>query len=273
MSLRINTNIAAMTAHRNLSMTDAKLTKSLERLSSGFRINRAADDSAGLAISEKMRGQINGLDQASQNAQDAISLLNTAEGNLNESESILQRMRTLAVQAASDTLTTSDRSEIQTEMNQLSLELSRIANTSEFNTRKLLNGDISGGITLQIGANAGQIMTVGINDMSANSLYLASPTVGNAALASTTIASIDAAIYKVSNERSRIGAYVNRLEHTINFLGIASENLSASESRIRDLDMAKEVTEMARNQILMQSGISMLAQANQSTKLILSLLQ
>ena len=266
MGLRINTNVAAINAHRTLGMNDTQLSKSLEKLSSGYRINRASDDAAGLAISEKMRGQVNALDQSSQNAQDAISLLNTAEGALNETEAILQRMRTLSVQGASDTLTTSDRSNIQTELTQLSSELTRISDTTEFNTRKLLNGDISAGITLQIGANAGQIMTVGVSAMAASNLDLASPTVGSAALASTTIASIDTAIAKVSDERSKLGAYVNRLEHTITNLGVASENLSSAESRVRDLDMASEVSKMTRNQILTQSGTSMLAQANQSSQ-------
>lgn len=273
MGLRINTNVGAINAHRNLGVSDVALSRSLEKLSSGFRINRASDDAAGLAISEKMRSQVSGLNQASQNAQDAISMLNTAEGALNETETILQRMRTLGVQGASDTLTTSDRSNIQTEMSQLSTELDRISNSTEFNTRKLLNGDISGGVTLQIGANSSQTMTIGIKSMGASDLSLSSPTVGSAALSSTTIASIDKAIADVSEERSKIGAYVNRLEHTITNLGVASENLSAAESRIRDLDMAKEVSSMTRNQILTQSGTAMLAQANQAPQSVLSLLR
>lgn len=273
MGLRINTNVGAINAHRNLSVNDSALSKSLEKLSSGYRINRASDDAAGLAISEKMRGQVNALNQASQNAQDAISMLNTAEGALNESEAILQRMRTLSVQGASDTLTTSDRTNIQTELTQLAEELTRISNSTEFNTRKLLNGDVSGGITLQIGANSNQIMTVGIAAMSSGALGISAPTVGSAALASTTIASIDAAIVSLSTERARLGAYVNRLEHTISNLGVSAENLSAAESRIRDLDMANEVSKMTRNQILTQSGTSMLAQANQAPQNVLSLLK
>lgn len=273
MGLRINTNIGALNAHRNLSVNDASLSKSLEKLSSGYRINRASDDAAGLAISEKMRGQVNGLNQASQNAQDAISMLNTAEGALNEAETILQRMRTLGVQGASDTLTTSDRNNIQTELNQLSDEITRISDNTEFNTRKLLNGDISTGITLQIGANSNQIMTVGISAISSGSLGIGTPSVGSSALSSATIASIDSAIVKLSTERSKIGAYVNRLEHTIANLGVSAENLSAAESRIRDLDMALEVSRMTRNQILTQSGTSMLAQANQAPQSVLSLLK
>lgn len=273
MGLRINTNVTSINAQRNLNVSDTALSRSLEKLSSGLRINRASDDAAGLAISEKMRSQIGALDQSSQNAQDAISMLNTAEGALNETENILQRMRTLSVQGASDTLTTSDRANIQTELSQLSSELTRISNTTEFNTRKLLNGDVSGGITLQIGANSGQTMTVGISAMAAGDLDLAAPTVGSAALASVTIASIDAAISQVSTERSKIGAYVNRLEHTITNLGVASENLSAAQSRIRDLDMAAEVSKMTRNQILTQSGTAMLSQANSSSQNVLSLLR
>lgn len=275
MGLRINTNVGAINAHRALTSNDGALAKSLEKLSSGFRINRASDDAAGLAISEKMRGQINGLNQAQQNAQDAISMLNTAEGALNETEAILQRMRTLAVQASSDTLVTKDRDAIKEEVGQLQSELDRIADTTEFNTQKLLNGNLNSGVTIQIGANQGQVMAVSIGTMNAASLTVGTGSVSldSASNASTAIQNIDTALNAVSAQRAKLGAYSNRLEHTINNLGVASENLSAAESRIRDLDMAKEISAMTRNQILTQSGTSMLAQANQAPQSVLSLLR
>ena len=273
MGLRINTNVGAINAHRNLVSNDTALSKSLEKLSSGFRINKASDDAAGLAISEKMRGQINGINQSMQNAQDAISMLNTAEGALNETESILQRMRTLTVQGASDTLAASDRANISLELNQLSSELDRISTNTEFNKTTLLSGCISGGVNIQIGANAGQGMTVSIGTMSSGALTVSTLLVDTAANASTTLGQIDTAIATVSTERAKIGAYVNRLEHTIANLGVSSENLQAAESRIRDLDMAQEVSTMTRNQILTQSGTAMLAQANQAPQGVLSLLR
>jgi flagellin len=274
MGLRINTNVGAINAHRNLVSSNESLSKSLEKLSSGFRINKASDDAAGLAISEKMRGQINGTNQAMQNAQDAISMLNTAEGALNETEAILQRMRTLAVQGSSDTLTASDRANIKAEINQLSSEVDRIAQNTEFNKTSLLNGgSISTGLNIQIGANAGQGMTVAINKMDSTCLSVNAIAVDTATNASTSLGSIDAAIATVSTERAKIGAYTNRLEHTINNLGVAAENLQAAESRVRDLDMAQEVSNMTRNQILTQSGTAMLAQANQAPQSVLSLLR
>lgn len=400
----INHNLGAMNAIRNMNVNSANASKSMEKLSSGYRINRAGDDAAGLAISEKMRGQIRGLDQASANAQDGISMVQTAEGALNETHSILQRMRELAVQAGNDTNTTSDRTEIQKEMNQLTSEINRIGNTTEFNTQKLLNGnktgtavatavtaqagvyaisesttsgsikidgitltntgsafdsaklkaavsgnatlaakytvtDVTSGITLtqktasdtavtvtaaiagvaltttttgvaakdardgaatlQIGANQSQNFTIDIADMRAQTLGIASTTSGTsfttgsgnkltdtsraaaefaldvstAPKASAAITTIDAAITKVSAERSKLGAYQNRLEHTIANLGTSSENLTSAESRIRDVDMAKEMSTFSKNNILSQAAQAMLAQANQQPQQVLQLLR
>ncbi|MHB8928192.1 MAG: flagellin N-terminal helical domain-containing protein [Bacillota bacterium] len=445
--MRINQNIAALNAWRNLTRTDEALNKSLERLSSGVRINRAADDAAGLAISEKMRAQIRGINQAQRNAQDAISLIQTAEGAMNESHGILQRMRELAVQAASDTLTTSDRQEIQKELDQLTSEIDRIATTTEFNTKKLLNGgagtivtatnanvgsleasgdtvagtyalsaatrattasdvttatftdtttalggtggsitisgetfnftatntvqdvldavnaktnvtgvqaaftagagitfatlsvgssakfsasstgalagvtdatgadaqvtlagattysasgnrvtvtsgpakglsfdlkvaaavDITVGasnaLTLQIGANKDQTVSVSINSVTTTSIGVSGLNVATKDNAAAALATIDAAVTKVSSERSKIGAVQNRLEYTIANLGTASENMTAAESRIRDVDMAQEMAKFTRSQILMQAGTAMMAQANMKPQSVLQLLR
>lgn len=409
----INHNMNALNAHRNMTANTAASGKSMEKLSSGLRINRAGDDAAGLAISEKMRGQIRGLDQASRNAQDGISLIQTAEGALNESHSILQRMRELAVQAGNDTNTSEDRNEIQKEINQLTSEVNRIANTTEFNTQKLLNGnkagaavkevvadadvtevkgsytiaaaaakkanftldgievDLSGatdataavaelnknteltakykitvsgadikleqlvgnatapvakdGVSditvtegtagvagvkkgdiitpgkdgaakLQIGANRNQSMTVEIADMSANALGITGTGTGftgentvtdgtsdvanEAALdvsthenAANAVEVFDKALNQVSAERSKLGAMQNRLEHTINNLGTSSENLTAAESRVRDVDMAKEMMTFSKNNILSQAAQAMIAQANQQPQQVLQLLR
>ncbi|HEY8415265.1 MAG TPA: flagellin, partial [Thermaerobacter sp.] len=247
------------------------LNKSLERLSSGLRINRAADDAAGLAISEKMRAQIAGLQTAQRNAQDAISLIQTAEGALNETHSILQRMRELAVQAASDTNTDADRQQIQKEVSQLISEVTRIAQTTEFNTQKLLDGSFTAKV-FQIGANNGQTITVSINDMSASGLGIDTVDVSTQAGAAAAIATLDTAIDDVSAQRADLGALQNRLEHTIANLGVAVENLQAAESRIRDVDMALEMANFTRNQILLQSGTAMLAQANAMPQAVLQLL-
>jgi flagellin len=397
----INHNMNAMNAHRNMASNTNAAGKSMEKLSSGLRINRAGDDAAGLAISEKMRGQIRGLDQASRNGQDSISLLQTAEGALNETHSILQRMRELAVQSANDTNTSTDRTSIQDEIKQLTNEVNRIATTTEFNTKKLLNGDLQGvsdlkkavqksdgtfgngnvaisnasanlsvfkstdvirinfvktvstgatfsantaggvsittvlggidptkvkfsaagkllisdgtnvltinlanakdvrsgdGITIsvqafeaaktdsskqvraQIGANAGQELGIGISDMSSKALGL-QKTDGTAldvtsqSKASGAVTLINNAIEKVSTERSKLGAFQNRLEHTINNLNTSSENLQASESRVRDVDMAKEMTTFSKNNILTQAAQAMLAQAKSQPEQVLQLLR
>ncbi|MDR2737096.1 MAG: flagellin, partial [Gracilibacteraceae bacterium] len=241
-----------------------------------LRINRAADDAAGLAISEKMRGQFRGLNQAVKNAQAGISLIQTAEGALNETHSILQRMRELAVQAATDTNTLPDREKIQLEVNALTEELNRIANTTEFNTMKLLDGNF---LTkkFHIGANVSQSVTVSIAKMTATAIGAATSAttalkMTSQANANAAITKFDDAINKVSEERSKLGAIQNRLEHTINNLQVASENLTASESRIRDADMAAEMSAFVKSQILSQAGVSMLAQANQVPQTVLKLL-
>lgn len=397
MKMRINHNIAALNTYRQLNSASTAQSKSMEKLSSGLRINKAGDDAAGLAISEKMRGQIRGLDQASKNSQDAISLVQTAEGALNETHDILQRMRELAVQAGNDTNTTSDREEIQKEINQMTSEINRIGNTTEFNTQKLLNGskdsattgskakiefdltgmtggkvsalgieeawdtdiattagnlkatieadadlnakytvtvtsnkvtieakangednalkaDLSGAtavtssavtttageddgaaLNFQIGANENQSLTLDISDMRAVALGISTTGNADAKLAVTdgtsnttteqalsvlthddaaaTVTTIQSAIDKVSAERSKLGANQNRLEHTINNLSTSSENLTAAESRIRDVDMAKEMMEQTKNSILSQAAQAMLAQANQQPQGVLQLLR
>jgi flagellin len=381
--MRINHNIAALNTHRQLSGNNTAVGKSLEKLSSGLRINRAGDDAAGLAISEKMRGQIRGLDQAQRNAQDGISLIQTAEGALTETHSILQRMRELAVQSSNDTNTNSDRQELQKEVDQLISELDRIANTTEFNTKKLLNGDLGGinlnaakvtinektsdvftsvvgtavtvdgsfnvkitgiasasggqfnvtitdaegnatattitqggavvfgsvtlniastgtgattmaayvndemtyttrqadtdvtdsSLTFQIGANSSQVMDISVEDMSAEALHVDNISVETKGAAEASISAIQAALDDVSTQRSKLGAYQNRLEHSINNLGASSENLAAAESRIRDVDMAKEMMDFTKNNILTQAAQAMLAQANQSPQGVLQLLR
>jgi flagellin len=235
--MRIQHNISALNTHRQLAFNNTQTAKNLEKLSSGFRINRAGDDAAGLAISEKMRGQIRGLEMASKNAQDAISLIQTAEGALTETHAILQRMRELAVQAANDTNVTADRVAIQSEINALVSEINRIASNTEFNTQKLLDGTFSGK-AFHIGANSGQSITLTIGTMNAAALSVNALAVTNAASANNAITKINDAIEKVSSQRSALGAVQNRLEHTINNLGATAENLTAAESRIRDVDYA-----------------------------------
>jgi len=389
--MRINHNIAALNTHRQLTGATAGQGKSMEKLSSGLRINRAGDDAAGLAISEKMRGQIRGLEMGSKNAQDGISLIQTAEGALNESHTILQRMRELAVQSSNDSNTDADRAELQKEMDQLIGEIDRIGNTTEFNTKKLIDGSKSGvtellgnvkfdnqgddklftgiaatnaatagtpgtegnetlnvkitdydanaktytlawttqsgesktitgiadtggaqtiltaggsysltlgaigvedigkeatftsrasveeyqnnALTFQIGANSSQTMNVEINDMRAAALHVDKIDVSSAASAEASISAINKSIEDVSGQRSKLGAFQNRLEHTINNLGTSQENLTAAESRIRDVDMAKEMMEQTKNSILAQAAQAMLAQANQQPQGVLQLLR
>lgn len=368
MGLRINQNIAAYNAHRNLTQTDNNLSKSLERLSSGLRINRAADDAAGLSISEKLRSQVRGLQQASRNAQDGISLIQTAEGALAETHSILQRMRELAVQAANGSLTDEDRDAVQEEVSALITEVTRIAESTSYNNQTLLEGGLgstitgtggslvaasgiasiesvgatpgsgyalsyasgtntlsltdgttnesvvitppsgfntavvtfaslgikvtvngaidnqniasgsggftvsSGSMSLHIGANQNQTISVSIGNMTAEGLDIDTLDVSTAAGAESAIATLDTAITTVSTQRSQLGAVQNRLEHTIANLGVAQENLAASESRIRDVDMAAEMVSFTRNQIMIQAGTAMLAQANAVPQTVLQLL-
>jgi len=271
--MRINHNIAALNTYRQLTSANNGQSKSMEKLSSGLRINRAGDDAAGLAISEKMRGQIRGLEMAGKNSQDGISLIQTAEGALNETHAILQRMRELAVQGGNDTNVTADRTAIQDELNQLLSEIDRIATTTEFNTQNLLGGSFSG--TLQIGANHGQVINIGISAMNTAGLSINGSTisVGSNALASASIKALDTAIAAVSTQRSKLGAYQNRLEHTINNLGTSQENLTAAESRVRDVDMASEMMSQTKNSILAQAAQAMLAQANQQPQGVLQLLR
>ncbi len=259
----IQHNLQAMNANRNLGIVTGSQGKSTEKLSSGYRINRAADDAAGLSISEKMRGQIRGLNQASTNAQDGISLIQTAEGALNETHAILQRMRQLNVQKANDAVyTQKDKDAIDEELKQLVQEVDRIATTTQFNKKNILNGFSNK--NLQIGANASQTLAISISVCTAVQIGVN---------ATSTIADIDTSIENVSKIRSKLGAIQNRLEHTIANLDVAEENLQASESRIRDVDMAEEMVTYSKNNILSQAAQSMLAQANQSTQGVLSLLQ
>ena len=267
-------NLSAMNTNRQMGTVTSALSKSTEKLSSGYRINRAADDAAGLSISEKMRSQIRGLNKASSNAEDGISLIQVAEGALNESHSILQRMNELATQAANDTNTSSDRSAIQQELTQLTSELDRIYSTTQFNTMNLLDGDFTGK-SLQVGALSGQVISVSIKSMKASALGIGynAIKVSSNAVAGQSMSLIQKAINRVSEERSKLGAIQNRLEHTINNLDTTSENTSAAESRIRDTDMAPEMVEYSKTNILAQAGQSMLSQANQQTQGVLSLLQ
>jgi flagellin len=268
MSLRINTNVEAFNAHRQLVGTSDKLAKSMERLSSGYRINRAADDAAGLAITEKLRGQITGLDQAQRNAQDAISLVQTAEGSLTEVHAMLQRVRELAVQYKNGSLSTGDRQAIQSEVNMLASEIERIGSTAQFNGIQLLNTAQT--ISFQVGAEDGEIITVSTISLGT----AAAPAVYQLTANGTTdISEIDAAIDTISAQRAQFGAVQNRLDHTLKNLAIYQENLQSSESRIRDVDMASEMVEFTKLQILQQSGTAMVAQANQLPQSVLQLLQ
>ncbi|MGO5155340.1 flagellin [Ligilactobacillus ruminis] len=277
--MRINTNVAAMNTYSRLTAANTAKSNSLAKLSSGLRINKAGDDAAGLAISEKMKSQIGGLTQAKRNAQDGISLVQTAEGALNETHSILERMRNLAVQGANDTLTSSDRSSINKELTALHKELTRIADTTEFNTKNLL-GKADNGFTFQIGANENQTLTVTIGAMDGTTLlgstdatFQISSGATNVRMAGGMISKIDKAIETVSSQRADLGAVQNRLEHTINNLTATNENLSDANSRIRDVDMAEEMMTFTKSNILSQAATSMLAQANAMPNSVLSLLQ
>ena len=265
-------NLSAMNTSRQMNGVSSALSKSTEKLSSGYKINRAGDDAAGLSISEKMRSQIRGLNKASSNAQDGISLIQVAEGALNETHSILQRMNELATQAANDTNTSKDRTAIQAEIDQLQSEINRIQSTTQFNTMNLLDGSFSGK-NLQIGALSGQKISVSISKMNTTLLGIDSLKMSTFSTAGKAMEAIQAAIDKVSTQRSTLGALQNRLEHTINNLDTTSENTQSAESRIRDTDMASEMVEYSKNNILSQAGQSMLAQANQQTQGVLSLIQ
>ncbi|HEU5109444.1 MAG TPA: flagellin [Micromonosporaceae bacterium] len=282
MGLRINQNIAAQNAYRNLSVTDGQMSKSLEKLSSGFRINRAADDAAGLAISEGLRSQVGGLKVAVRNAQDGISVVQTAEGALTEVHAILQRMRDLSVQAANDSNNEDTRNNINTEVSSLRDELTRISASTNFNGTNLLDATAGAGgdgvLTFQVGAGSDAAANQITVDLStANVATVADNLSGldftDASTAATAVETIDTEIESVSTARAQLGAYQNRLEHTINNMNVAIENLSASESRIRDTDMAQEMVSFTRAQILSQAGTAMLSQANQAPQGVLQLLR
>ena len=264
-------NLSAMNTSRQLTGVQSALSKSTEKLSSGYRINRAGDDAAGLSISEKMRSQIRGLNRASDNAQDGISLIQVAEGALNETHSILQRMDELATQAANDTNTTTDRTAIQAEIDQLVEEIDRIQSTTQFNSMNLLD-DTFKNKNLQVGALKDQKIAISIGKMDAATIGVDAIDVSSFDEAGTAMEAIQAGIDKVSTQRSKLGALQNRLEHTINNLDTTAENTQAAESRIRDTDMADEMVKFSKNNILSQAGQSMLAQANQANQGVLSLL-
>ena len=271
-------NMAAANANRQLGISTGTLSKSTEKLSSGYRINRAADDAAGLSISEKMRSQVRGLNKASSNAQDGISLIQTAEGALNETHSILQRMNELATQAANDTNTSTDRNAVKAEMDQLVSEIDRIQSTTQFNTQNLLDGTFAKGtksLNLQVGALSGQKISINISKMDASTLGVKADNVkvSSFAVAGTAMSNIQLAIQRVSDQRSQLGAVQNRLEHTVNNLDNISENTQTAESRIRDTDMASEMVQYSATSIIQQAGQSMLAQANSQTQGVLSLIQ
>lgn len=277
----INHNLNAMNAHRQMSINTASAGKSMEKLSSGLRINRSGDDAAGLSISEKMRAQIRGLDQASRNSQDGISMIQTAEGALNEVHSIVQRMRELAVQAANDTNVKVDRDSLGQEIEQLGLELERIKENTQFNELNLLDGSAgnNGKLNIQVGANKDQKMELEFDTKGIDlgevltALKGQKDSVADHAKASAFIDVVNDNLKKVSEGRSLLGAYQNRLEHTIANLGNSSENLQAAESRVRDVDMAKEMMNFSKDNILQQAAQAMLAQANQAPQGVLQLLR
>ena len=270
-------NLTAANTNRQLGITTNGLQKSTEKLSSGYKINRAADDAAGLSISEKMRNQIRGLNKASDNAQDGISLVQTAEGALNEVHSMLQRMSELAVQASNGTNATQDRTALDNEVQQLKTEIERVGTTTQFNKMDILTGDFSSNNekTLQVGANQDQVITIAISALTSTvgSALDAQVKVGTASAAQSSISIVQNSITSLSALRSKLGALQNRLEHTVANLDNISENTQSAESRIRDTDMAEEMVQYSKNNILQQAGQSMLAQANQANQGVLSLLQ
>lgn len=269
--MRINTNIPALNTHRMMGITNRSAAKNLEKLSSGKRLNRSSDDAAGLAISEKMEAQIRGLRMASKNSLDGMSLIQTAEGALNEVHAMLQRMRELAVQAANDTNVSEDRGAIQQEIKQLREEIDRIGATTEFNKKKLFNGDHPQ-ILIQSGANKNQTFAMELAVVNSTSLSINTLTVDTNTNANTAIEKFEEAIQKISEIRSKFGAIQNRLEKTIANLDNTAENLTAAKSRIADTDMALEMSEFSKLNIMQQAGTAMLAQANQQPQLMLKLL-
>jgi flagellin len=276
--ISVNSNLAALNAYQNLSKTQDAMNQSMERLSSGYRINSAADDAAGLAISTGMGSQISGMSVALRNTQDGISVIQTASGALTETTAILQRMRDLAVQAANDSNDTNSRSDITTEFNQLSAELTRIAGSTKFNGTQLLDGTASA-LSFQVGANNASGTNAIVVNLSAASVSAVATAVSSlsanyasASGAQNAISAIDAQIQNMSTAQANLGAYQNRFQHTINNLNTAIQNTTAAQSRIRDTDMAQEMTTFSKSQVLVQAGTAMLAQANASSQTILKLL-
>jgi len=271
MGLRVNTNVSSLAAQRNLSRVTDRLVRNYSRLSSGLRIATAADDAAGLAVSERMRAQIKSLGVASRNAQDGISLVQTAEGAMNEVSNILSRMRELAVSASNGTLSSADRSTLDTEFTALADEIGRISSTTEFNDVSLLDGS-SSSLDIQVGTESGQTISISLQDASASSLGLSSLSLSSASGASSALASIDTAINTITTARGNLGASQNRLQSSLNSILNYRENLSGAESRIRDVDMAWETADLTRNSILQQAATSVLAQSNLQPQLALNLL-
>jgi len=273
--LRVHENVVARSVHTVLATKTERLGRSITELSSGLRINRSADDAAGQAIAEKFQGQVRGLGQATGNAQDGVNLVQTAEASMGEVQEILQRMRELAVQAANDTLTGSDRDHVTQELHRLSDEITRIGDAAQYNTKKLLDGSMASGLTLQVGANAGEIVQIRLDTISAANLGVLTTqlSVDNAATASATISRLDEALDKLSRFRGNAGSTINRLEHSISDLGVMYAKMSSSGSRITDLDMASAASRLATNQLLTQSSTAMLAQANAQPQSVLALLR
>ena len=277
MGLRINQNITAFNAYRNLTVSDGSLSKSLEKLSSGFRINRAADDAAGLVISENLRSQVGGLRVAARNAQDGISVVQTAEGALTEVHSMLQRMRDLVLQAANGSSDADAKAAIDAELDALTAEITRVGDSTRFGSKTLLDGSVTS-LSFQVGSNAGDQISVTFSDMRSTAIGASGSALNTVDVTSTQtlgeqLTIIDEAIKDVSTLRGNLGAAQNRFEHTVANLGVAVENLAASESRIRDADMAAEMVQFTRHQIMLQAGTAMLAQANAAPQSVLGLLQ
>ncbi|MDI6786004.1 MAG: flagellin [bacterium] len=268
--MRIRQNITGLIAYRLLGNNVTRMGKSLEKLSAGYRIIRASDDAAGLAVSEKMRTQVKGLEQGNKNALDAVSLVQTAEAGMHEIHSMLQRLRTLSVQSSNATYTSTDRSLMQTEVNQLLEEIDRLASSTQFNEQKVLKNGES--LRFHVGANKNEVMTTTIPVVGTSQLSIKGLSISTMTKAETSISSLSNAINSISEQRSNLGAVQNRLEHTLNATSIAMENMVASEARVRDLDIAKEMMEYTKTMILIQIGMAMLSQANQNPKMVLSLL-
>lgn len=270
--MRINSNILAQTTNRMLTEKQESMSRGMEKLNSGSRINRAADDTAGLAISEKMRGQIRGLDKAMSNTQDAMSMVNTAEGALVETHAMLQRIRELAVQSANDTNVNSEREKMQLEVNNLIKSIDEIAKYTNFNTKQLIDGTQQGDFKFAVGANKDETYGLLMENMDAKSIGIDKVNVSKRSDAETAISLMDKAIEKVGEERSGIGATHNRLEHTLQNVRLMRDNLANSESRIRDADMAEEMSKVVTNKIIMQAGIGVQAHANTEAQGVLTLL-